>query len=267
MSEAQKPLRRDPSEEDPAAGGEPLLRMGTMLGVAFLVALLGSAPAALRLARALPSVGLISSWSMVGAAALVPAVALVAVFRGARRGARSFMVERAREHGTTLFLFFALALPCLVLFGAVLRAKTHHHALAGVTYSIGALATMTLLAAVSARLARVLASRSPTMARAGFGVAFVTLLASLAWAGVRASHATGPVAGALLDLAALLLASGIGSRPGFLDTRALALLGPPLVAAMLAFGVTTASGIGAPLVEARGQVVVFAPLLERFAGR
>jgi hypothetical protein len=257
----------DPRDEDPAAGGEPLLRVGTTVGVAFVVALLGSAPAALRLARALPEVGLVSSWSMVGAAALVPAVVLVSIFRGARRGARSFMVERAREHGTTLFFFCALTLPSLVLFGTVLRAKTHHHALAGVTYAIGALLAMAAIASVAARLARVVAARSPTVSRAAFGVAFFTTLASLAWAGARASHVAGPVAGALLDVAALLLASGVGSRPGFLDTRALAVLGPPLAAAMLAFGVTTASGLGAPLAEASAQVSVFAPMLERFAGR
>lgn len=218
---------RDQTSERGESAGEPLLRAGTTVGVAFVAALVGTAPAAFRVARALPGAGLFASWSMVGAAALLPAIALVAIFRGARRGGRTFMSERAREHGTTLFLFAALTPPFVVAFGALLRAKTHHHALAGVTFSIVTLLVLLGLGALSARLSHLLAARGPTLARAGFVVTFVAFLASLAWAGLKASRAGAPVAGAFLDTLALLLASGFGSRPGFLDTRVLAVLGPP----------------------------------------
>ncbi len=267
---AAPPSKRDPHDpRAPAeeAPGELLLRLGTTVGVAFVAALVGTAPAALRVARALPGVGVFTAWSMVGAGALVPAIVLVTLFRGARRGARSFMLEHARQHGTTLFLSVALGLPFVVVFGALLRAKTHHHALAGVTFSIVTLLVWLALAALAARLSRVLATRGQLPARVGFVLAFAAFLGAFAWAGLRASQASSPVAGAFLDTLALLLACGFGSRPGFLDTRALAALGPPLAAALLALGLTTAVELAQPLAHARGELVAFTPLLDRLPGR
>ena len=253
-----------PSDDDDASW---LLRFGTTIGVAFVVAVVGTAPAALRVARSIPDAGLFSVWSVIGAAALLPSIVLVSIFRGARRGARSFLTERALSHGTTVFTFGALGPPMVVTFGTLLRANTHHHALAGVTFSIVVVLFLVCLFAFATRLSSIFAARGTGPVKAGFVVAFVAFLASVAWVGLKASRAGGPASGAFLDTLALLLASGLGSRRGFADARPLAFVGPPLAAAMLAFGVGTARELAQPLGDARVEVLVYGPVLDRFAGR
>ena len=244
-----------------------LLRFGTTVGVAFVVAVVGTAPSALRVAKTMPDKGLFAVWAVMGAAALFPAAFLVSLFRGARRGARSFLHDRALTHGTRLFVFGALAPPFVVLFGTVLRAKTHHHALAGVTFSVVAAIVLGGIFAFASRLSTMLESRGERVVKASFGVAFVAFLASVAWVGLKASRAGGPAACVFLDVLAILLASGFGSRRSFADAKALAFVGPPLAAAMLALGITTARELAQPLGDARSEVVLYAPMLDRFSGR
>lgn len=251
-------------EEDDASW---LLRFGTSIGVAFVVAVVGTAPAALRVAKSMPDVGLFSVWAVIGAAALVPAIVLVALFRGARRGARSFLTERALAHGTKLFTFGALGPPVVVTLGTILRAKTHHHALAGVTFSIVVALVFVALFAFATRVSSIVEARGPRFTKAGFTLSFVAFLASVGWVGLSASRAGGVASGAFLDTLALLLACGLGSRRGFVDARPLAFVGPPLAAAMLALGITTTRELAQPLGEVRADVVVYAPVLDRFAGR
>lgn len=244
-----------------------LLRFGTTVGVAFVVAVVGTAPSALRVAKAMPDKGLFAVWAVLGAAALFPAAFLVSLFRGARRGARSFLRDRALVHGTRVFAFGALAPPFVVVFGTVLRAKTHHHALAGVTFAIAAAIVLAGIFAFASRLSVIVEARGERAVKAGFGVAFVAFLLSLAWVGLKASRAGGPAVGAFLDVLAILLASGFGSRRSFADAKALAFVGPPLAAAMLALGITTARELSQPLADARPEVVLYGPMLDRFAGR
>jgi len=249
-------------EEDDASW---LLRFGTSIGVAFVVAVVGTAPAALRVAKSMPDVGLFSVWAVIGAAALVPAIVLVALFRGARRGARSFLTERALVHGTKLFTFGALGPPVVVTLGAILRAKTHHHALAGVTFSIVVALVFMALFAFATRVSSIV--EGPRFTKAGFTLSFVAFLVSVGWVGLSASRAGGVASGAFLDTLALLLACGLGSRRGFVDARPLAFVGPPLAAAMLALGIATTRELAQPLGEVRADVVVYGPVLDRFAGR
>lgn len=256
-------------EVDPDDDGSTLVRFGTTVGVAFVVAVIGTAPAAIRLANDLPADvgGLFSAWTVLGASALVPAILLVAIFRGARHGARSFTAERALEHGTRLFAFACVLPPVLVVFASILRAKTHHHALAGVTYSIVVLLVLVAVAATATRAASLVSSWGPRAARVGFGLSFVAFLGSMAWAGIAAQRAGGSYAGAFLDVLALLLAAGFGSRRDFVDLRPFAVVGPPLAAILLALGITTVKELQKPLVEARADVVVYSPVLDHFTGR
>jgi len=255
------------AELDEADDAPWILRFGTTVGVAFVVAVVGTAPSALRVAKAMPDRGLFAVWAVMGAVAFFPSALLVALFRGARRGARSFLRERALAYGTRLFLFGALAPPVVVTFGALLRAKTHHHALAGVTFAVVTTIVLVAELAFASRVSSLLAARGEKVTKAGFVVAFVAFLASVAWVGLKASRAGGPAACVFLDVLALLLAAGFGSRRSFSDARALAFVGPPLAAAMLALGVATARELSQPLGEVRGQVVLYGPLLDRFSGR
>lgn len=255
------------SQDDTTEGATVFLRFGTVVGVAFVVAVIGTAPAALRLAKDLPDAGLFSSWSILAAAAFIPSMVLVALFRAARRGARSFLTDRALVHGIKLFTFGAMAPPFVVTFGAILRAKTHHHALAGVTFAIVVAVGFLAFFAFATRFSALFESRGARLTKLGFGITFVAFLVSVAWVGLKASRAGGPAAGAFLDVLALLLASGLGSRRGFADARVLAFVGPPLAAVLVAFGVSTTRELAQPLGGARGDVAVYAPVLDRFVGR
>ena len=255
------------TDTDTDDDGSSLLHFGTTVGVAFVVAVVGTAPAALRVAKGIPSAGLFSVWAVLGAAALVPSVFLVAIFRGARRGGRSFLDGRAKTHGIRLFTLGALGLPLVVTFGAVLRAKTHHHALAGVTFAVGITVALLAIFAFATRVSLLVEARGERAARWGFGVAFGLFLLAIVWVGLKASGAGGPAMGAFLDTLALLLAAGFGSRRSFADLRPVAVVGPPLAAAMLALGVTTGRELAEPMAQVRGEVALYAPVVDRFAGR
>ena len=116
-----QPPHGSPRQDEPVDGGGHLLRLGVMVGLGFLAAVIGTAPAALRLMRAGSS--LVPAWSVLAAAAFVPCIALVALFRGARVGATGLMGGAALEHGASVFLFSSVVPLALATFGAVLRAK------------------------------------------------------------------------------------------------------------------------------------------------
>ncbi len=253
--------RQDASAEE----GSHVLRFGTAVGLGFAAALVGTAPAALRLTSTTSA--LLPAWSVLVAATLVPCIALVALFRGTRVGARGFMGGAALEHGASLF-FFSSVLPLwLAAFGSLLRAKTHHHALAGVTYGIVTLVLVVLVAAVSARLSRIAASRGELASRVTFFVAFAAFLGSVAILGLRASRAGEPAWTTFLDTTALLLASGFASRKSFAELRPLALVGPPAAAAALALGVVTARGETELRAQVHAHAAVYAPFVDGLARR
>src|SRR5260370_19944491 len=119
-------------------GGSLVLRFGTAVGLAAGAALAPALPATMRISGALASGhGLGHVWLALAAATLGPMVAAIVVLRGAREGLRAFGGSGAglRIYGVGLWL--ASLLVGLSLFGGILRATTHHHALAGVTFACG----------------------------------------------------------------------------------------------------------------------------------
>jgi hypothetical protein len=112
-------------------------RIGNAAFTATLAAALASLPAAVRLAQADASFPM--AWAVLTAIALVPMAALVPIFRSAREGLRAWAGDGARENGLGFGVWLVAMLAFMARFGAMLRAKTHHHALAGVTFAIGAL--------------------------------------------------------------------------------------------------------------------------------
>ena len=79
------------------------------------------------------------AWVALAAAALVPMVAAVVVLRGAREGLRAFAGPGAGLRAFGVGLWIASLIVAFTFFGGVLRAHTHHHGLAGVTFAFGAL--------------------------------------------------------------------------------------------------------------------------------
>lgn len=214
-------------------------RLATLVGVAAMASLVASVPAALRIASAEPASSGFRVWIALAGGAIVPTVAMVALMRGARGGLRAFGGEGSsgRTFGFGLWLVTTFAV--LVGYGALLRATTHHHALAGVTFALGALVIVASLALLIGRFV-VIAQRRPPAIRAGlFAVATFVVTFALIGAGVPVARAILPATGALLlDLLAFSIAAAFASRATFEGRQVLALLGPPMAACVLAFGLT-----------------------------
>jgi hypothetical protein len=171
-------------------------------------------------------------------------VGSVVVLRGAREALRAFAGPGAGLRAFGVGFWLATTFVSLSLFGRVLRSTTHHHALAGVTFAIGALVVAAGLGLASARIVGI-AAKAPPVAR----VVFLGLLAALAGLGLvyvglhfvrAASHdaASYAVAGTVVDVAAFALAAVFASRRVRVARRALAMVGPPVAVAVAALGLT-----------------------------
>ena len=269
------PPSRPPPSRPPAPfdagprpdGGSLVLRFGTAVGLAAAAALACALPAAMRVAVALGAEGTGRAWTGLAASALVPMVATVVVLRGAREGLRAFGGTGAelRAYGAALWAVWLVV--ALTLYGSVLRASTHHHALAGVTFAFGALALAVGLAFASARLVTILRDASPRARRAAaLGLVFITVSA-LAWIGVRflraatRDPASAVTAGMIVDILAFALAAGFAARRTLASRRALAVLGPPVAVAIAALGFSAVRD--APLRAAIDErAPAFAPVVD-----
>lgn len=211
------------------------------MGLGAAGALACALPAATRVATALGAEGTGRAWTGLAASALVPMVAMVVILRGASEGLRAFGGPGAELRAYGAALWAAWLLVGLALFGSVLRATTHNHALAGVTFAFGALAVAVGLAFTCARVVEILRVVSAPVRRAGgAGLVFITVCA-LGWVGVRflrAAHdpASTAAAGTLVDILAFVLAAGFAARRTLASRRALALVGPPIAVAIAALG-------------------------------
>jgi hypothetical protein len=227
-----------PTEET----GSLVLRFGTAVGLAAAAAMAGALPAALRIGAGLGQDATGRVWTCLAAASLVPMVCAVVVLRGAREGLRAFGGPEAelRAYGVALWassLFVALA-----LLGSVLRATTHQHALAGVTFAFGATGLALGLALGCVRVVSILRGASAAL-RGGLALALaMVVFAALGWIGMRflyaASHepASAPAAGMVVDILAFSLAALFAARRSLASRRAVAVVGPPVAVAIAALG-------------------------------
>lgn len=124
----------------------------------------------------------------------------------------------------------SLAVPVLAVFGGVLKANTHHHALAGVTFAVVGLGVALGCVAAGARAGVVVRERVAPGRQRQVGIVALGV-AALLCAALLASRA--------LSSVDLLLALGAGLAGALLGPRR----GPGLVAAG-AFGVLVAAGLG-----------------------
>ncbi len=228
----------------PVEAGSFGLRLATALGAAVVAAAVASLPALLRVGSAFSSMP--RAWTACAATMLLPVFVTVLVLRQARGGVRALGGEHpsARALGVAIWLvtlFFSLA-----AFGALLRATTHHHALAGATFAFGALTLAVGLGVVCARIAAIVGA-SPDQVRRGLVVglggllAIAVLVAGLRWAHALDGSATPSTsAGALcVDLLAFGLEGLFASRPSFAARPTLGIAGPIVAVAVLALGIAT----------------------------
>lgn len=212
-------------------------RVATLLGVSALASLVAAIPAAIRIANADAGASGARVWLALAAGAVLPAAASVAILRGARGGLRAFGGDGggARTFGFGLWLVATFA--TLVLYGGVLRATTHHHALAGVTFALGALVIAGASALLVGRFVAIAQTQSPGARTVLFGVlTFVVTFVLIGGAAPAARVILPRTGGLLLDGLAFAIAVAFASQATFADRRALAFLGPPVAASVLAFG-------------------------------
>jgi len=249
-----------PAEEPPRT---PLLaQAGSLFGAATLAALLGSVPAAVRVAR--DGGGVLRAWIGLAACALPALTVVVGFARSAREGARSILADDEAPLVTWAIAIWAMtSFLGLAAYGALLRAKTHHHGLAGVTFALGGLAIGGALALVARRLMHMARDADP-FGRAALVISVVaSLLCALLTVVVRvASVGDGALpSSTLIDAIAFVIAAGALSRQSFVRVASLAVGGIPLALGVLALGWALLSQEPA-LVEA---IRVHAPLLARIA--
>jgi hypothetical protein len=227
-----------PSEET----GSLVLRFGTAVGLAAAAAMAGAFPAALRVGSALGGDGTGRVWTGLAAASLVPMVGAVVVLRGAREGLRVFGGPGAELRAYGVALWASWLLVALTLLGSVLRATTHQHALAGVTFAFGAAFAAVGLALACVRVVAILREASPGV-RGGLALALaMTVFAALGGIGMRFLHASllepgsAPAAGMVVDVLAFSLAAVFAAGRSLASRRAVALVGPPVAVAIVALG-------------------------------
>jgi len=191
-------------------------------GEACLGGLLASIPAALRVTArchcAAPGI-----LAVLGMAALVPMLVVILVLRGARSGAVQLELSMPRLTAT-LAVWAALLVPTLAVLGTLLRARTHNHALAGVTFAVVALASGAMALPIGCRAADTLGARFSTFA----ALAVVLLVGAVL---TTAGDPVGLDAFVFLAVAAAVAFGARGSRAG--------LVGAPLMLLLVGLGVWT----------------------------
>jgi hypothetical protein len=240
--------------------------VGTALGLSGAAALACALPAALRVSAS-GSTPTVHAWVALAACGVAPMLLAVVVLRGAREGLRGFAGEGAALRAWGAGLWVAAQFVVLALVGAVLREKTHQHALAGVTYAFVALVVAAGSAVACARLVAIARTSSPGVRRALLAILTGLALLAVGAIGLRfaraVSHDPLPsgAAATVIDVLAFALAALFSSRPSFAPRRAIAFLGAPLA---LAVAVTGASARRDPALRGvmNDRAPVFASLVD-----
>jgi hypothetical protein len=251
----------------------PLLIPSEVLVAAPAAALVAAAPAGFRLAG--DRFGFVESW-FAAAGLLCPLVVLlVAAARGARRAVRAMAPQTRMAIVAGAALWALVSLPATSVVGAVLKANTHHRALAGATFAVAALVVQLGATLVAWRITALVFPRlrrpaARTFVAFALGAGALVLVAVSLTRAALAQDASGAASSAV-DVTALLVDASFV----FVASGAAALLRVPAErrsdAAWLGGGAlvfVTAVGLvlaGRSPSLARA-VVVHAPLAGAFAG-
>jgi len=214
-----------------------VVRAGALVGAGALASLAAAAPAALRVGAAAEArLGIAATWLALAAASLVPCVLLVLLFRTARRGLASFGGDGAAARALVFLAWLFASVNALLVFGALLRKTTHHHALAGATFAVIGLAVLVVTGALARRILAVALTWSEATAHgilglAAFGLGVLPVLVAL--------KVGPPASGVLVDALAYVIAVGFLSRASFAGDRLLGIVGPPLAVVVLLIGLSS----------------------------
>ncbi len=253
--------RREPSDEpesDGPASEVPtalsrVVALGTAVGCGVFAALLGSGPAALRLKDV---DGERRGWLLLAACAVPFTTFAVLLLREAYVGLRGYSGHQRNFVRVFVTLWLGSSAALLFVLGRVLRATTHHHALAGVTFALVG-AVMALAAGLFthriARAVEALRTRGHFRAHALLSTFAYAIVAVTVLAAARSLHAKLPAGSAavMVDVTALVLASALAARPELRAFRTFAVLGPVAAAVLVALGMTGFSSDLGALIDLR----------------
>ena len=233
----------DPEQEAEPAEAPALLRVGQALATAVLCALAAVTPAALRLAsHTEPTMGLPRAWLLLTGLVVLPMAFASALLRRAGAGFRGLGPDAAGGRLVGTLAWGAWMLAFLDVLGATLRAKTHHHALAGVTFALVALGAGLFFALLGRRLTNAVrsldqAAHAP-LARVLTVVAIGLPLLLLAYALRHAGpDLDAPLRASIVDGSALAITALFGARLELPSRRELGALGLPV--ALVLVGLAT----------------------------
>ena len=255
--------RPPPDSEESTPPVSRVVRFGSLVGVSLLAAFVASAPAALR------TWDTSGAWLALAALAFVPIFLAVLVFRNARVGLRVFAGPGAAERALSVAVWLVLAVLFFSLLGAALRATTHHHPLAGVTFAIVACAGALVLVPTSRRIVEIALGWLRRGARARLALAFAILGTIVGLVVLRLLHAL-PAESALspsaseivVDTFAFALVAFLASNPAISPQKILALVGPPAAVVLLATSLLRLSSSSALASAIVDRDPVFSPLVE-----
>lgn len=247
-----------PSIPPPSA---PLFqRAGTALAGAAFGAVLAAVPPALRIAQG-SDVSVVYAVPLVAGLVAIPVVVLGLVGRRAHGGWVALGPDEGGLRISVAIGWLAWLAFVALRFGAVLRAKTHHHALASVTFALGVMVAAAFLALVARRgltLLQSLAQRAETLPRLlAIGWVVLPLLGILLALRSAAPDLEMDARAGIIDGAALFVGAMVAARP-IMPSRVTAGIGALAFLVLLA---AAASGLVHASVLA--EVREGAPLLGR----
>jgi hypothetical protein len=225
--------------------GSLALQFGAFVGLATVGALACTLPAGLRVSAALEGTApMVRAWSALVAAVLVPMGLVVAALRSAWQGWRELgeAVSPWQLFGAGMWVLGLFV--WLTMFGAFLRATTHHHALAGVTYAFGALVLAVGWGLVCWRTAAMLGGLAETRRHLAMVLLAAPVFVGILYIGAHfllvALHDAGsaPAVATVIDVLAFALAALFGSADWRFMRRPLAIAGPPVAIFLGALGLT-----------------------------
>jgi hypothetical protein len=232
-------LDAEPTENDEDAASL-VTRFGTVVGAGVLAAIIASVPATLRIGDGGAAMRAMEVWGSLAALASPVAILAVGVLRRARAGVRLAVGAHGGLLAGAVLWWCVLELGVLGVFGAVLRAKTHHHGLAGVTFALFALASGLVMGLLAWRGAHALGRAEEGVQRVSLGVAALAAFLAIVLVGVRMARAPElATAAALVDGLALVVAAFFASAQGLARVKALAVAGVPVAAIVLVLGLST----------------------------
>jgi hypothetical protein len=235
------------------------------VGAGALSALSATVPAAIRIADVPEAVsGVLPTWMVLAGAAVLPTILATAALRGARSAMRAFTGAGWPVRGAGIALWATSGFAWLTAFGAVLRATTHHHGLAGVTFALFGGAGLFALGLVVARFVAVARTHAAVRLALFAGAPILAALETLLVLRIARPFA----ASFFVDVLAIGVALSIGSHPDLHPTEArrrpLAVIGPPLAAFLLALGAAALRASPGIAAATQGTAPLFAPFVDVF---